>query len=90
MSGDDRVEEEVDAGKRGDVGGGGAGRLKAVTSGGAANPAFDGECEASVRAWNEEEGRDHFSLGMGLKWVRGRGGAEMYRAESASGLDQLH
>ncbi len=89
MSGEDRVEKKVDARQRGDVGRGGTRRLKAVTSGGAANSAIDAGGEASVRAWDEEGGRGLLLLGDGVK-VGGREGAEMHRAESASGLDQLH
>ncbi len=86
MSGDDRDEKKVDARQRGDVGGGGANRLKAVTSGGAVNSAIDAGGEASVRTGDEEGGRGLLLLGDGAKV----GGAEMHRAESASGLDQLH
>jgi hypothetical protein len=87
VSGDDRVEKKVDARKRGEVGDGGARRLKVVTSGGAANSAIDAGGEASVRAWDEEGGRGPLLFGDGVK-VGGRGGAEMHRAES--GLIQLH
>ncbi len=71
------------------MGGGGARRLKAFTSGGAANSAIDAGGEALIRAWDEEGGRGPLIFGDGVK-VGGRGGAEMHRAESASGLDQLH
>ena len=89
MSGDDGVEKKVDARQRGDVGGGGARRLKAVTPGGAANSAINAGGQATVRAWTEEGGGGPLLLGDGVK-VGGRGGAEMHRAESTSGLDQLH
>ncbi len=60
-----------------------------VTSGGAANSAFDARCEASVRAWYEEGGRGPLLFGDEVKVGEG-GGAEMHRAESTSGPDQLH
>ncbi len=71
------------------MGDGGARRLKAVTSGGAANAAIDAGDDASVRTWDEEGGRGPLLFGDGVK-VGGRGGAEMHRAESARCLDQLH
>ncbi len=45
--------------------GGGAGRLEAVTSSGAATVHAEGQ--GTERAGKKEEGRDHFSLMTGLK-----------------------
>ena len=67
MARHDRVKEKVNAGERGDVSGGGAGRVKAVTSGGAANATVHAGGEAAKRAGEKEGERDHFSLGTGLK-----------------------
>ena len=64
----DRVEKKVYTGERGNVSGGGAGRLEAVTAGGAAHATVHAGGEA-VKSAGEEEGeeRDRFTLGMGLK-----------------------
>ena len=52
----DRVEKKVHAGERSDVGGGGAGRLEAVTPGGAANTTVHAGGEATERAGEKEGG----------------------------------
>jgi len=89
MSGDDRVEEKIDAGERSDVGGRGTRRLEPVTSGGAANATVNAGGEASERAGEKEGGRGPLLLGDRVKVGRG-GGGKVHRAEGASGLDQLH
>jgi hypothetical protein len=82
---DDRVNEKIDAGERGDVGGGGGKK----TQGGHLRRCRELGDRSGPGMRREE--RDHFSLGMGLKYPVGeRGGAEMHRAESGSGVDQLH
>jgi hypothetical protein len=66
---DNRVQKKVDAGERGNVSGGGAGRLEAVTSGGAANATFHAGGEAAKRAGEKEGGerplllRDRVEIG---------------------------
>ncbi len=60
----DRVKKKVNTGERSDVSGGGAGRLKAVTAGGAANAMVNAGGEAAERA-GEKEGGEHFSWGWG-------------------------
>ena len=52
----DRVEEEVDTGERRDVGGGGAGRVEAITAGGTANATVHAGGEAAKRAGEKEGG----------------------------------
>ena len=52
----DRVKEKIHTGERSDVGGGGAGRLEAVTSGGAANATVHAGGEAAKRAGEKEGG----------------------------------
>ena len=89
MSGDDRVEKKVHAGERGDVSGGGAGRLEAVTSGGAANAAVNAGGEAAKRAGEKEGGGRPLLLRDRVK-IGGGGGGEVDGKEGASGLDQLH
>ena len=89
MSGDDRVEKKVHAGERGDVSGGGAGRLEAVTSGGAANAAVNAGGEAAKRAGEKEGGERPLLLRDRVK-IGGGGGGEVDGTEGASGLDQLH
>ena len=69
--------------------GGGAGRLEAVTSGGAANTTVHAGGEAAKRAGEKEGGRGPLLLGDRVKVGRG-GGGKVHRAEGASGLDQLH
>jgi hypothetical protein len=96
VGGDDGVEEKIDTGKRGNVGGGGTGGLMAVTSGGAANPTFDagGEvvsCAADLGEREREEGGGRggpLLFGNGVK-IGGRGRSELDRieGEGASGLD---
>ncbi len=57
----------IDAGKRDDVGGGGAGRLKVFNSGGGTNSAFDAGCDTSERAWDEEGTRGLLLFGDGVR-----------------------
>ena len=65
----DRVKEKINTGERSDVGGGGAGRLEAVTSGGAANATVHAGGEAAKRAGEKEGGerplllRDRVEIG---------------------------
>ena len=56
MRGYNRVQKKVDAGERGNVSGGGAGRLEAVTSGGAANTTVHAGGETAKRAGEKEGG----------------------------------
>jgi hypothetical protein len=69
------------------VSGGGAGRLEAVTSGGAANAAVNAGGEAAKRAGEKEGGRRPLLL---RDRVKVGGGGEVDGTEGASGLDQLH
>ena len=85
----DRVKEKVNAGERSDVSGGGAGRLEAVTAGGAANATVHAGGEAAKMAGEKEGGGRPLLLGDGVK-VGGGGGGEVDGTEGASGLDQLH
>jgi hypothetical protein len=71
------------------VSGGGARRLKAVTSGGAAYAAVHAGGEAASRAGEEEGGERPLFFGNGVEVGRG-GGGEVDGTEGASGLDQLH
>jgi hypothetical protein len=89
MTRHDRVEQEVDTGERGDVSGGGAGRLEAVTSGGAANATVHAGGEAANRAGEKEGGGRPLLLRYRVE-VGGGGGGEVDGTEGASGLDQLH
>ncbi len=65
MARHDRIEEEVNAGERGDVSGGGAGRLKAVAAGGAANATVHAGGEAAKMAGEKEGGGRPFFFGDG-------------------------
>ncbi len=56
MARHDRIQKKVHAGERSDVSGGGAGRLEAVTSGGAANATVHAGVEAAKRAGEKERG----------------------------------
>jgi hypothetical protein len=85
----DRVEKKVYTGERGNVSGGGAGRLEAVTSGGAANTTVHAGGEAAKRA-GEKEGGERPLLLRDRVEVGGGGGGEVDGAEGSSGLDQLH
>jgi hypothetical protein len=69
--------------------GGGAGRLEAVTAGGAANATVHAGGGASERAGEKEGGERPFLLGNGVEVGWGRGG-EMDGTEGASSFDQLH
>ena len=69
--------------------GGGAGRLEAVTSGGAANAAVNAGGEAAKRAGEKEGGERPLFFRDRVK-IGGGGGGEVDGAEGASGLDQLH
>ena len=57
ISRDNRIKEEIDAGKRSDMGGRGAGRVKAITSGRAAYAAIDVGGEGAKRAGDGERGK---------------------------------
>ena len=85
----DRVKQKINTGERSDVGGGGAGRLEAVTSGGAANAAVNAGGEAAKRAGEKEGGGRPLLLRDRVK-IGGGGGGEVDGKEGASGLDQLH
>ncbi len=65
---DDRVEKDVDGRKRSDLGGGGAGRGKTVTTRSAANTTVYARRVAALGAGEEErrEPGDHFSFATGL------------------------
>ncbi len=58
----DRVEKKVETGERGNVSGGGTGRLEAVTSGGAANAMVHAGGEVAKRAGEKEEGERQLLL----------------------------
>ena len=70
MSGDDRVQEKINAGERSDVGGRGTRRLEAVTSGGAANPTVNAGGEASAKAGEKEGGKRPLLFGDGIEVIR--------------------
>ena len=82
MARHDRVEQKVHAGERGDVSGGGAGRLEAVTSGGAANAVVNAGGEAAKRAGEKEGGERPLLLRDRVK-VGGGGGGEVDGTEGA-------
>ncbi len=63
----DRVEQKVHAGKRSDVGGGGAEGLEAVTAGGTANATVHAGGEAAERAGEKEGGERPLLFGDGVK-----------------------
>ncbi len=67
MSGDDRVEKKIDAGKRGDMSDRGAGRLETVTSGGTANTAVNAGGETSERAGEKERRERSLLFGDGIE-----------------------
>ena len=69
--------------------GGGAGRLEAVTPGGAANATVHAGGEAAKRA-GEKEGGERPLLLRDRVEIGGGGGGEVDGTEGASGLDQLH
>ena len=89
MARHDRVEKEIDTGERSNMGGGGAGRVKAVTSGGAANATVHAGGEAAKRAREKEGGGRPLLLRYRVE-VGGGGGGQVGGTEGASGLDQLH
>ena len=89
MTRHNRVKHKVNAGERGDVSGGGAGRLEAVTAGGAANATVHAGGGAAERAGEKERGERPFFFGNGVEVGGGRG-SEMDRTEGASGFNQLH
>ncbi len=89
MARHDRVEEQVNAGERSDMGGGGAGRLEAVTAGGTANATVNAGGEAAKRAGEKKGGERPLLFRDGVK-VGGRGGGNVDGTEGMSGLDQLH
>ena len=64
---DNRVKKEIDAGKRSDVGGGGAGRLKPITSGGAAYATVNVGGEGAKRTGDGEGRRRPLLLGDGVE-----------------------
>ena len=67
ISGDNRIKEEIDAGKRSDMGGRGAGRIKAITSGRAAYAAIDVGGEGAKRAGDGEGRRRPLLFGNGVE-----------------------
>ncbi len=89
MARHDRVEEQVNAGERSDMSGGGAGRLEAVTAGGIANATVNAGGEAAKRTGEKEGGERPLLFRDGVK-VGGGGGGKVDGTEGASGLDQLH
>ncbi len=64
--GDDRVEEDVDGRKRSDLGGGGAGRGKTVTTRSAANTTVYARRVAALEPGRRREAGNHFSFATGL------------------------
>jgi hypothetical protein len=67
----------------------GAGRLEAVTAGGAANVTVPAGGEAAERAGEKEGGERPLLFGDGVE-IGWRGGGKMDGVEDASGFDQLH
>ncbi len=63
---DDRTKEDVDGRKRSDLGGGGAGRGKTVTTRSAANTTVYARRIAALGVAEEERSGDHFSFATGL------------------------
>jgi hypothetical protein len=86
---DDRVEKQIDAVKRSDVVGGGAGGLKAITPSRAAYAAVNVRGEGAEGSRYREGRREPFVFWDGVE-VSGGGGSEVDGTEGASGLDQLH
>ena len=68
---DNRVKKEIDAGKSSDVGGGGAGRLKPITSGGAAYATVNVGGEGAKRAGDGEGRRRPLLLRDGVEVSEG-------------------
>ena len=69
--------------------GGGAGRLEAVTSGGAANAAVNAGGEATKRAGEKEGGRRPLLLGDRVEVGRGREG-KVDGAEGSGSFNELN
>ena len=67
ISGDNRIKEEIDAGKRSDMGGRGAGRIQTVTSGRAAYAAVNVGGEGAKRAGDGEGRRRPLLFGNGAE-----------------------
>ena len=86
---DNRIKKEIDAGKRSDMGGRGAGRIQTITSGRATYAAVNVGGEGAKRAGDGEGGRRPLLFGDGVEVSGGRG-SKVDGTEGASGLDQLH
>jgi hypothetical protein len=87
--GDDRVEEDVDGRKRSDLGGGGAGRGKTVTTRSAANTTVYARRVAALGAGEEERSGGPLLLRHGVV-VRGEGGGVVDGTEGPGSLDELN
>ncbi len=87
--GDDRVEEDVDGRERGDLGGGGAGRGKMVTTRSAANTTADARRVAALGAGEEERSGGPLRLRHGVV-IRGEGGGVVDGTEGPGSFDELN
>jgi hypothetical protein len=87
--GDDRVEEDVDGGERGDLSGGGAGRGKTVTTRSAANTTVYARRVAALGAGEEERSGGPFLLRHGVV-IRGGRVSMVDGTESPGSFDELN
>ena len=86
---DDRVEEDVDGRERSDLGGGGAGRGKTVTTRSAANTTVYARRVAALGAGEEERSGGPLLLRHGVI-VRGEGGGVVDGTEGPGSFDELN
>jgi hypothetical protein len=84
-----RVKQDIDSRERSDLGGGGAGRGKTVTSRSAANATIHSRRVAALGAWEEERIGGPLLLCHGVI-VRGEGGGVVDWTEGAGSFDELN
>ena len=87
--GDDRVEEDVDGGERGDLGGGGARGRKTVATRSAANTTVYARRVAALGAGEEERRGGPLLLRHGVI-IRGEGGGVVDGTEGPGSFDELN
>ena len=84
----DRVEQDIDGRERDDLGRGGGGRGKTVTTRSAANTTVYTRCVAALGAGEEERSGGPLLLRHGIV-IRGGGGGVVYGTEGPGSLDEL-
>ena len=86
---DDRIKKDVGGWERSDLGGGGAGRGKTVTSRSAANATIHSRRVAALGAWEEERIGGPLLLRHGVI-IRGEGGGVVDWTEGPGSFDELN